>query len=583
MHVFKRLSLFAASSLVFFVMVYLAMKRSCGADPSASTESTIRGILLFDGKPIPNVTVRMRAMSFDGSFRDATAMTDLRGRFDLGQVDAEEVVLFANTRLLHVAQRLDLVTQRGKRERVLALRQCPMTRGRIVDDEGRPIADVPVLQVYEAKVHTSEFQITKSGPDGGFEACGSPNLAIGGGRWELLDVSSDPDVGDIVLRPSLRISGVVHDGTGKPVEGALVYAYTRPRSLPHATGIASSTRRASTRRDGSWELTVAPGCHRILVSEETQPVEICGSPDEQLAVPALSVRSGTGIRRRMHSARHPRVTGIVTWHGSPVAGAQVWFTTELPEVERDLLWPPPTTAVTYSDRDGIYELALPFASGWLSAAMPADQRCETTLLPIPSDEEILHKDIRLEMGSAILGTTRRPSSVAPYVGVQIFRVSESGVAYPLPRWSGHSAADGTFAAACIESGIYEVAVAKGGPFAASVPPARVTVVESDNVAIDIPVVEASPRLAITGRVLDKESRPARFARLRFNDEDIIVSASGSFQFGSVAPGEYAIDVYRPSGQRACTLWDLRAGTKVDIQLPIHDLEGGRGQCRVVSR
>lgn len=125
-----------------------------------------------------------------------------------------------------------------------ALSKPQKVEGQVVDQEGRPLAGVRILQDRSGPLEISAAPVT--GPDGRFVL---PEVVFGrltlckegyDSAWgPMISPSRTSQLSRIVLRPApqpFRVSGRIVDGEGRPVDGA------RVRSGPHESGCVVITR-----------------------------------------------------------------------------------------------------------------------------------------------------------------------------------------------------------------------------------------------------------------------------------------------------------------------------------------------------
>lgn len=245
-------------------------------------------------------------------------------------------------------------------------------RGRCVDEQGRPVADVTVRltgdapggespdpRVRETPAEVRESQTT--GADGVFvfvlppplpAQCGLSLLpterAAMRGHVAQLGAGSVEDLGDLVLPRGVRIRGRVVDTVGAPVGEALVAlageaqgaGTIRPRTDAHGV----------TRPDGTfvthWPVVAGEYHFRVEPGGRPKPAHVTLDGSQPVVDVTLVVDESA-------AADGPSIRGVVVDEsGMPVAGARVDVAGYTSRGGR-------TGAATRTDRDGGFELLRP--------------------------------------------------------------------------------------------------------------------------------------------------------------------------------------------------------------------------------
>ena len=285
--------------------------------------STLRGVVVQGGKPIPGVHVSARTIDASGESSDAVSQQD--GSFVLEHVPRGHVRFVARPyavvgpRTFHV--------ERAEHEGVLIeVDQLGSIVGRVLRRD-RPVEGAK-LELLGPNSH--DLGSVRTGADGRFEARG-----LRPGRWVVYGWSERhgafgraPDVQlergqtaevTIDLAFSAAISGVVVDQDGAPVPAVPVeFSHTGRDDTGFATTSEDGTFRATTMTGGGqYRVTVRP---RARSSVALRPAAGGEFPLVNLADGASEV---TGLVLAVRLDRLSIAGRVVDQHGAPVADARV--------------------------------------------------------------------------------------------------------------------------------------------------------------------------------------------------------------------------------------------------------------------
>jgi hypothetical protein len=549
----------------------------------------VSGVVLENGAPRSGARVELHSWTTAAGAREVDrVVTDERGRFDLGWQDPAMSVVIAWAGDAEARRPIDLgdpMMSRGAAALVLELAPCPRrVRGRVVDDERRPVADVPI----QSMVNVRELALVPTGrswQDGRFSVCASGQVVAGGGAWGLVTLPPLEQVGDVVVLPSMTVRGTVADRGGAPVAGALVWAIGNLKTTSFMRGVP-----ASTGDDGRFEVRLGPGCYDLFAMREGRgaykPDHVCGAPGdeieaepivldpctlavdgvvkrrgapvgglvvrlgsrsitdpaerfsfpcvstaEQLVVdghrvaPAIDLTGKTGhIDLEVNAVAGARIHGRVTAAGQPVGNAHVEMVAASAVGNKTVSRPPQPW--TRSQPDGFYQLRAPPGRHQLNAISSDRRRAQPRWIDVPSDAGDIGVDLELDAGDSLHGIALQESGKLA-----------AGVRLTLrPRLAG--------AAAGIQVGRIE-------------PGQKVTRGDLDS------IFGSFERVAMT-----------------------TTAGDGRFGFGDLEPGAYTLEVFDRSwrladGKDAISV-DVKSGQDNEIEIVFADRAGLSLRGRVVG-
>ncbi len=167
------------------------------------------------------------------------------------------------------------------------LRRAPTLRGRVVDEDGKPVTNAFVFP----KVGDASVPLTGTHDDGRFSFDGLPEgEAVLRVKCDTMvdsiveyDHHADADPVEIVLERGMKLSGRVLDAEGKPVDS--VYASVVDMTAPKDRARMSFP---SVEDDGCFEVRLVPGRYRVQTNHEGRAaielVEIVEGKDAEITL-----------------------------------------------------------------------------------------------------------------------------------------------------------------------------------------------------------------------------------------------------------------------------------------------------------
>ncbi len=317
----------------------------------------------------------------------------------------------------------------------LFLNPARAASGRVLDENGRPIAGAevrltaasPPAQAGVPSVHRSrrrEPPDAVSDPRGRFTVAAIPTLALdvevlrpGHARamvrnFKVLPGTGPVDLGTIILRQGVAVTGVVIDGQGHPVSGAHVFRIEELRAPSELAGsLRDETPEATTGTDGRFSLSDQPRglpVHLLISARGFLPGTIRGVRPPTAS--PLQIRLDIGARFAGRVLDPERL---------PVTGANVALhCQEHSPAREDVPIGPPVVKTTATGRDGRFELAgMPLCRGTLSvsaAGFVAVEELQVALPQAPGEE----KTVVLARGATLVGRVVTTAG-DPVAGVRI--------------------------------------------------------------------------------------------------------------------------------------------------------------------
>lgn len=282
--------------------------------------TTIAGrVTDLEGKPILGVEVRAECQ--EPLLR--TAVTDADGRYTLHEIPDRACRVVAYHEKYTLA-RIEGV-EPGSANVDFALEPVLLIAGRVIDaSTSKPIANFAVAAVQSrANMPMSQIPFRQfADPEGKFQiplAVGADTLIAKAGGYVPSEFSINGSEELIAsLEPGqLRIEGIVRDGSGKPISGALIFVGRIPPDP-----VRGGERIAAARTDEGGRFAVDNVAH-----EETAVwAWLVGlAPGSAVAVP----EPGSPARVEIVLQPEAWISGTVTLDGTPVAGARVTVSSPL--------------------------------------------------------------------------------------------------------------------------------------------------------------------------------------------------------------------------------------------------------------
>lgn len=259
-------------------------------------------VLFANDEPVPDVEV---TLDVTGEHLKRTR-TDATGAFAFERVRAEYAVLRVDD-----ARGLGSYFERRSRPadaRVIRLFQSRTVRGRVVDDDGRPVAALPVRVRDRLREQT-----TTTGPDGRFElprvSPGNCNLSVtADGFLPTYEAFTTNEVNVTVRRGTLIRGRVIRPGSEPVLVSARRDATQQDyNDADDTTGWYDSV----TTLDGGFTLTVVPGRYQLTATGQG-----ARGTDLKVTAPANDVVLELGVGARLRGR-------VLDEKGRPEAGARV--------------------------------------------------------------------------------------------------------------------------------------------------------------------------------------------------------------------------------------------------------------------
>jgi beta-lactamase regulating signal transducer with metallopeptidase domain/uncharacterized GH25 family protein len=316
--------------------------------PDAEKRRAVSGVVLGpDGKPAPAVVVRWGFQPFVGTTQ---TRTDAAGRFRLTVPDKENLLAVLPS---HFEPDFQPVAAGGDKKVTVTLRQGQTARGQVLDDAGKPIANVLVVAVTACPNprFCNPYWLTESAvytdPAGRFEMKGVPRGAqfdfLKRGLSELRNQELDLTRADNTVKMLYggALSGRVVDRDGKPIRNFRVLVnFPRERKegdqtagfFAGYTGIGVRF----TSADGSFVLTDvgAGSVYRVKVIAEGHGEAVA---DRMTALALNQVRNARPVTLRAGSPVELRVRAVAAGD-KPIPEARVTLVNGAPDLDKVFAW-----------------------------------------------------------------------------------------------------------------------------------------------------------------------------------------------------------------------------------------------------
>jgi protocatechuate 3,4-dioxygenase beta subunit len=359
-----------------------------------------------EGKPVEGALIRTILNSGENNFpmgeRSSTSGPD--GGFLLGKIPARRLhAVEAELEGFAPARQLADSTAPVR----LVLRRGALAIGRVVDEEGLPVAgaqvslaadgeggapftDKPLEATTDAE---GRFRFPKVSAGRFSLRAESPGFAAVSNDVFIPELEPEADLGEIRLPPGGAIEGILTDARGKPVEKAWVSLH--PSNFEDFAALADHfVRSPSTGPDGRFRIENLPRGLRVDVEvqhSELLPAEVSG----------VEVPTAQPLRIRLESARS--LAGrVVGERGEPVVGASVRCseTTVLPDGSQQTR----SREEVRTDAEGRFVLSrVSPGKADLQASAPGYRSREVSQVQVPEDRETEPVEIVLEAGTSLEG------------------------------------------------------------------------------------------------------------------------------------------------------------------------------------
>jgi protocatechuate 3,4-dioxygenase beta subunit len=506
------------------------------------------------GKPVEGAkieTVTNPAGSRMVRVENKGAMSGAAGRFVLRQLPAGRVhtVMAAKEGFAPARQLADSTAAVR-----LILRKGTVAVGRVVDEQGLPVAGVKLtLALSEEADPLPRLPLQFSGVSDAKGSFRLPNVS--GGRFDLLaerpgftatsmpgilipENEAQADLGEVTLLPGAAIEGIVVDERDKPVEGAEVVL-----TPAGSEGVASDERfmlryPVVTGADGRFRIADLPLGMRVGLKAwhpELTSAQMAG----------VEVPTAQPVRLRLTRPRS--LEGRVKdRQGEPVARARLYFS-ESPGTPLGGGWDRrPAQATT--DPEGRFVLSgLKPGTAYVTAIASGYRTRAAQAVQIPEEGQAPALEITLEPGTFLEGVVQ-DSRGNP---IPEARVHIQGAAPHFFTNIVVADGQGHYEISDLEPGSFEVqASLHNGPSARVVREIRpgrnrLDFKLSDGTEISGRIVDSQgspvPGAEISLRAVFREGETAMFRQ----DAQVVSSTDGSFVIQSVSDGEYRLSGTRP--------------------------------------
>ncbi|RMF74465.1 MAG: hypothetical protein D6738_06355 [Acidobacteria bacterium] len=529
-----------------------------------------------DGRPVAGALLTATPRPVPGSFRitigaarspDNRAESGADGGFRLGPLDPRaswDLIAtapgFARTR--RPAPRLEpRRTTDGMR---VVLERGARIAGRVLDDQGRPVAGALVRATVEPRGERRRGMVVRmlagaapepletiSATDGTFVVD-----SLSPGRWRLsiaasgfaratvegLDVAEGDAVveaGDVVLAPGETLAGVVLDETGAPVDGAEV------RVLEPERG----PRRGAMRLFGGGErtppdaVTGPDGWFTVADLAPGRPVDVevtrRGYVDASL--PRVGIPRPEPLEIRLVAAS--TVSGrVLDPEGRPVADATVMLERRRAVMRGGFSAVIQMAEDTRTDQDGAFRFEGVEPGKIQLSAQATDFRSATREFTVTEGEDLEDVVLPLEPAATVTGHVTRPDG-SPAIGVWVGPVAGGETVRGPARTAAPTDGDGAFVLSGLEPGPVSLEARDD----AGLRTVRDVDLEPGLNRVDF-VLEGGQR--VTGRVVDTTGAPVPGVHVRLSPAG---RGWGGPSATSDAAGRFAIDDVPPGS------WEARAG------------------------
>ncbi|MEE8106726.1 MAG: sigma-70 family RNA polymerase sigma factor [Planctomycetota bacterium] len=533
---------------------------------------TITGrVLDRRGKAVAGARVRLD----DNDENEAAAgvVTDASGRFTLDGLPPGWVDLVASAKGYgdarfgsalgwHESTPVPVRDRETTRGIEIILRDPTWLSGRVIDEKGRPLADVPIEVYIDGEVTAITDAKGRFRMALGINGVGSAALAIrSDDRWQIdgnssiqLTEGQAHDLGDLRAVTTATLSGRVVDEHGKPV----------------AKGRVATSSNVVSIRAGRFTMLVRPGTQQIRVQAQSETGPLVGTarlevaPGETVKNITLTVKRAVLIRGRLISP--DGVPSVPRWVMAVRVGEPMPVSRKRP-------------AAVFASEDGVFTLVVSGDGEYRVGLREEDGRRDmvrfaadpppATVKPggLPITIVVPRLDATVT-GQVFSGVTRRPleayeARLVEYRGGLPWNYSIITVRQEDGRFRFRDATGGAKYA-------LEVAAAEHGLYRSGVfQPAR-------GESHALPPITLAAQGRVRGRVVDSAGRAVPFARiailgpnLETNVDRPVTDSEGRFAPIGSAPGERKLIAFVPS--RAIGIADVRIGpgrtTEVKITLP----------------
>jgi protocatechuate 3,4-dioxygenase beta subunit len=472
------------------------------------------------GRPIAGATVQASWSTEGGEQRRLRETTSPQGTFRLTGLPPEETFWISVEKAGFTPEvRSVSASPEAQWELRITLRPGNLAVGRVVDEEGRPVAGAEIEVSAAPGTILPSPRSTRSGPAGRFRfrdlPAGQLALTIRHPGYAPLEVGHPVEggrtgrLGTFVLRRGTTLRGLVTDAAGFPVAGARIWALTSEELYREGKQRASAVTAADgtfvvPRRPPGEELSLWVCADGFLQAADTVPF-----PDEPIGV---MLERAAAVQGR-----------VLDPDGAPRPGATVSIEQANGDFGCSLrIWSPcPADESAIADADGRFAVGR-LDPGWydLVASAPGLLAGVVEDLRLAAGEAGEEQEIRLGRGVEVTGRVLAPDG-APIPGAQ------------LRAWTGRSSQesrsgpDGSFRLAGVDAGtlrisataerfeddLIEIEVAAGGATAD-------IVLQPD---------EDEESVEVHGRVLGPDGSPVEGALVSVGGRSVSSERDGAFK------------------------------------------------------
>ncbi|HEX6863780.1 MAG TPA: carboxypeptidase regulatory-like domain-containing protein, partial [Thermoanaerobaculia bacterium] len=497
------------------------------------------------GKPVEGAKVATitNPPDYRGGLEDRWAWSGPDGRFVLRRLPAGRVHAVAAVKEgFAPARQLGDSTAPLR----LTLRRGTLAAGRVVDEQGQPVAGAELALVPAEQDLTPRPRIDFSAVSDAKGSFRIPNVSAG--RFDLHasrpgftsttrsgilipENEAQADIGEVTLPPGVAIEGIVVDERGRPIQGAeVVLNPFGPDNVPGDERFIYRDR-VETGPDGRFRIADLRRGMRVglkAVHPDLNTAEMAG------------VEAPTAEPVRLRLTRPRSLEGRVKdRQGEPVAGARLYFSDTAGEPlgggwdHRE--------AKARTDAEGRFVLSgLKPGTAYVTAMASGYRSRSGQAVQIPEEGQAPPLEITLEPGTFLEGIVRDSrGNPVPEASVLIQRPPAGG--FPTMVRTNE---EGRYEAGDLEPGPVQVQVSRRGPSvhaAVEIRPGRNR--------LDL---ELGEEAEVSGRIVDSQGSPVPGASLLLRpapkgeslmfigETRTVSSADGSFLFQEVADGEYLL-------------------------------------------
>ncbi|MCK6460019.1 MAG: carboxypeptidase-like regulatory domain-containing protein [Planctomycetes bacterium] len=444
--------------------------------------------------------------------------------------------------------------------------------GRIVDDEGTPVAGVTVSAAIQRGFSFDSH--AKSDAEGRFRA-GPFSVREEGQVWAWFNAphhafeqktgfaepGKDVDLGEIKATRRATLRGILVDEAGRAVEGTVTL-----HSGDYGARVGSRSK-----PDGTFELgSVGPGKITLVGNREEEP-KLRSRPVELETVSGQTIE---GVEIVLLPAR-PIRGRVITPDGRPRPGAVVGVRPASGGKIASREWTDKEGKFAFMDlAEGEYEVGIPGrGSTWSGDEQEGGFLDQPAPVKVSTGREDLEFILPLKgaivTGKVVAKKDGRPLKEfeATFLRYKLFIPSDT-------EFSSFRDPDGAFRYEVDEPGTWQVDLSAPGYAAHRTDRFSLAAGEVK----DLGTIRLGPGGTIAGRVLDAQQRPVAYARvnilndkLQTNEDEPFTDGDGRFEVPGVSPGMFtvfAVSPRHPLGMVRNVA--VKEGERTDVQITFVD-------------